>query len=80
MQQVILSLLGQGVKLHRFSQDIMVAAHKTAFEIYEEEANRNPAFRKIYTEWSKYRSIIQRWHGLAEHTMENFLYTTSARR
>ena len=58
----------------------MVAAHKIAFELYEEEAKKNPAFNKIYTEWSKFRNTIQRWHGLAEHTMENFLYTTGVRR
>jgi TRAP-type mannitol/chloroaromatic compound transport system substrate-binding protein len=78
--RAILSLLAQGVKLHRYPQDVMVAAHKIAFELYEEEAGKNPAFKKIYTEWLKFRSQVQRWHGLAEHTMENFLYTTGARR
>ncbi len=78
--QAILRLLGQGVKLHRYPQDVMVAAHKASFELYDNEAGKNPAFKKIYTEWSKYRSQVQRWFALAEANMENFLYTTGARR
>jgi TRAP-type mannitol/chloroaromatic compound transport system substrate-binding protein len=78
--EAILRLLGHGVKLHRYPQDVMVAAHKTAFELYADESGKNPAFNKIFTEWTKFRNTVQRWHGLAEHTMENFLYTTGARR
>ncbi|MBI3899151.1 MAG: TRAP transporter substrate-binding protein [Gammaproteobacteria bacterium] len=70
-------LLGYGVKLHRYPQDVMVAAYKIAFELFEDEAGKNPAFKKIYTDWLKFRGTVQPWHGLAEHTMENFLYTTA---
>src|SRR6185369_8147206 len=43
-------LIAQGVKLHAYPQDVMSAARKLSFEMYEEEAGKNPAFKKIYTE------------------------------
>lgn len=78
--QAIVRLLGLGVKLHRFPVDVMTACQKAAFELYEDEAGKNQAFKKIYTHWNKYRVQVQRWHSLAEATMENFLYTSGTRR
>jgi TRAP-type mannitol/chloroaromatic compound transport system substrate-binding protein len=74
----VLRLLGQGVKLHRYPQDVIAAAHKAAFALYDEEAAKNPAFKKIYDHWSEFRRQVQGWHRLAEHTMENIMYTASA--
>ena len=45
-----------GVKLHAFSPEIMKAAHKAAFEMYEEEAAKNPSWKKIYEPWKKFRA------------------------
>src|SRR5436190_4446046 len=78
--EALLRLVSQGVKLHRFPQDMMVAAQKAAFDLYDEEAGKNPAFKKIYTDWLKFRGPVQRWFGLAEATMENFMYTAGAKR
>jgi len=47
----LMRLVKQGVKLHPFPQDVMVAARQEAFKMYEEEAARNPAFKRIYGEW-----------------------------
>ena len=44
-------LVRAGVKLHPFPQDLMIAARKAAYEIYDEEAAKNPAFKKIYVEF-----------------------------
>lgn len=75
--RAILTLLRRGVKLQRFPQDVMLAAHKLAFELYEQEAARDPTFARLYGEWSRFRRAIQLWHGLAEHTLEHFLYTAA---
>ena len=76
--QALLRLLQHGVKLRAFPVDIMNAAYRTAFQLYEEEASKNAAFRKIYTEWSKFRSQVQAWFKVAEFTMERFLYSAGA--
>jgi TRAP-type mannitol/chloroaromatic compound transport system substrate-binding protein len=49
-------LVKSGVKLHQFSQDILRAAQKAAYELYEDEASKNPAWKKIYEPWKKFRS------------------------
>jgi TRAP-type mannitol/chloroaromatic compound transport system substrate-binding protein len=67
-------LLRHGVKLHPFPEDVMVAARKIAFEIYEEEARKNAAFKRIYVEWKKYRESSIQWFKVAEAAYSNFLY------
>jgi TRAP-type mannitol/chloroaromatic compound transport system substrate-binding protein len=74
--RALVTLVARGVKLHRFPQDVMLAAHKAAFELYEEEAERNATFGRIYSEWARFRLAVQRWHGLAEHTLETFMYSS----
>jgi TRAP-type mannitol/chloroaromatic compound transport system substrate-binding protein len=67
-------LVKEGVKLHPFPQDMMVAARKAAFALYDEEAARNPAFKKIYTEWKKFRDNEIQWFRVAEASYANSLY------
>jgi len=68
-------LVREGVKLHPFPQELMVAARKAAFEIYDAEAAKNPAFKKVYTEWKKFRDNEIQWFRVAEVSYENFLYS-----
>jgi len=72
----LMRLVKQGVKLHPFPQDVMVAARQEAFKMYEEEAARNPAFKRIYGEWNKFREASMQWMKLAEASYANFLYYT----
>jgi TRAP-type mannitol/chloroaromatic compound transport system substrate-binding protein len=67
------SLMKTGVQLHAFPQDVMAAAEKAAFELYEEESAKNESFRKIYTEWKKYRDTEIQWFKLAETSYDNFI-------
>ena len=69
-------LLRHGTKLHPFPKDLMLAARKAAFEMYDEEAAKNPVFKKIYTEWRKFGDNSRQWFKVAESTYENFLYYT----
>jgi len=70
------SLVKNGVKLHAFSPEIMKAAHKAAFEMYEEEAAKNPSWKKIYEPWKKFRQDEFLWHRVAEQTLTTFLLNT----
>ena len=66
-------LVGNGVKLHAYSAEMMRAAQDAAFDLYAEEADRNPAFRKIYESWLKFRGEVMLWHRFAEQTYTNFV-------
>jgi TRAP-type mannitol/chloroaromatic compound transport system substrate-binding protein len=60
------SLLANGVKLRPFPRDLLRAAQKVAFELYEAEAAKNPAFRKLYDPWKKFREQQNEWFSVAE--------------
>ena len=66
------SLVGKGVQLRSFSPEIMKAAQIAAFELFEEESDKNPAFKKMYVPWLKFREDINLWHRVAEQTYSTF--------
>ena len=45
-----------------------------SFELYEEEAAKNPAWKKIYESWKKFRDDEFLWHRVAERSLSEFLY------
>jgi TRAP-type mannitol/chloroaromatic compound transport system substrate-binding protein len=67
-------LVKNGVKLHAFSNDMMKAAQKASYELYEEESAKNPSWKKIYEPWRKFRAREFLWHRAAEFTYESFAY------
>ena len=67
-------LLAAGVKLHGFNQEFMRAAQKAAYDIYAEESAKNPAFKKIYESWYKFREDQIAWQSVAERSMSEFLF------
>ena len=73
--QALMRLVSAGVKLHPFPQEVMIAARKAAFQLYEEEAKKNPAFRKIYVGWKRFRDLGIQWFKVAEASYANFLYS-----
>ncbi|MDP2835099.1 MAG: TRAP transporter substrate-binding protein [Pseudomonadota bacterium] len=70
----LMRLVKQGVKLHAYPKDVMVAARDTAFQLYDAEAAKNPDFARIYKEWTKFRDSQIQWFRVAESSYENFLY------
>ncbi len=71
------SLVSKGVKLRAFSNEIMKAAQAAAFGLYEEESDKNPAFKKMYEPWLKFRDDINLWHRVAEQTYTTFAATNA---
>ena len=66
------SLVSKGVQLRSFSPEIMKASQAAAFGLFEEEAEKNPAFKKMYLPWLKFREDINLWHRVAEQTYSTF--------
>jgi TRAP-type mannitol/chloroaromatic compound transport system substrate-binding protein len=67
-------LVKNGVKLHQFSAEILKAAQKAAYELYEDEAAKNPSWKKIYEPWKKFRAEQFLWHRVQEFAYESFVY------
>ncbi|MBT9314297.1 TRAP transporter substrate-binding protein [Leptothoe spongobia] len=66
------SLLGAGVQLKPFSDEILAAAEKAAFEIYEESANEDADFKEIYDGWKSFRDSVYGWNRLNELGFASF--------
>jgi TRAP-type mannitol/chloroaromatic compound transport system substrate-binding protein len=68
-------LLRGGAVLHPYPTDLLEAAAKIANELYEDEAGKNPAFKKIYDSWKRFRNDQFQWFRVAETTYANFTFT-----
>ncbi|MBI5921682.1 MAG: TRAP transporter substrate-binding protein [Betaproteobacteria bacterium] len=67
------SLVQQGVKLKRYSNEILEAAYKAAVQLYSDESAKNAHFKKIYDEFLKYQKTQNQWFSVAELGMDSFL-------
>ena len=67
------TLVGQGVKLHPFPKDVMVASFKSAMEVYAELSASNPAWKKIYDDYATYRRDANLWFRFSEAGFDDFM-------
>lgn len=67
------SLLDKGVKFRRFSEEIMRAAYHASHDLYASESAKNPAFKKIFTQYDQYRKRSNSWMSMAEAGMDSFI-------
>ncbi|MGE0559606.1 MAG: TRAP transporter substrate-binding protein [Burkholderiales bacterium] len=72
-------LVGGGAQLRQFPKDVMAAAQKAAFELYDEAAAKSPHFKRIYGDWLKFRNDQFLWFRVAEMGYDNFVFTNAAR-
>ena len=67
------TLVGAGVKLHRFPKDVMEAAFKSSQEVYSELSATNPAWKKIFDDYSTYRRDANLWFRFTEAAFDDFM-------
>ena len=75
MKPALQRLVKNGVKLHAYSPEILRAAHKVAFDLYKEESGKNPAWKKIYDSWKKFRQNQLLWRCVSQRSLSEFLFT-----
>jgi TRAP-type mannitol/chloroaromatic compound transport system substrate-binding protein len=66
-------LIGNGVKLAPFSNDILAACYKAANEVYAETSEKNAKFKKVYEPWRAFRDEQVQWFSIAENRFDNFM-------
>lgn len=66
-------LVLSGTGLLPYSLEILQAARKSAFELYEETASQEAGFRQIYTQWQAFRSEICGWNQANELSLIEFV-------
>ena len=65
--------LSGGAKLFRFPNDMMNAAFKAAMDIYSDLNNKNPAWKKVYADFSTFRRDSNLWFRFTEAGFDDFM-------
>ena len=71
--QALKTLVGSGTKLFRFPKDMMEGAFKAAGDVYSELNNSNPAWKKIYADFSNFRRDANLWFRFTEAGFDDFM-------
>ena len=67
-------LLSEGVEIRRFPNDLMAAAAEASRQMHQDQADANPAFRKVYDTWRRAREDAFRWFSTAEQSYAAFAF------
>ena len=68
-------LVASGTQLREFPKDMMQAAYKASFELYDEFSAKYPKFKKVYDSWRKFRDDELLWFKVAERAYDSFVFT-----
>ena len=66
-------LVADKVKLAPFPKPVLDAAFKAAMELYSELRGSNPAFKKIYDDYSDFRRESNLWFRFTEARFDSFM-------
>ena len=72
--EALKTLVDGGTKLRAYPLEILQSAQEAAAEYYTEESNKNPAFKKVYDQWSQFRTAIFAWNKVNELSYASFVY------
>ena len=61
------------------SKEILEACYKAAYQLYAEEAARNPKFKAIYEPWKKFLDEEHLWFRVEEQQFDNFMYSRTTK-
>jgi TRAP-type mannitol/chloroaromatic compound transport system substrate-binding protein len=66
-------LVAGGAKLFRFPKDVMDEAFKAAMQEYSDISAKNPAWKKVYEDFSAFRRDANLWFRFAEAGFDDFM-------
>jgi len=66
-------LVGSGTKLREFPKDVMAAAFKESMAFYEELSAKNPNWKKVYSDYAKFRTEQNLWFQFTEAKFDSFM-------
>ncbi|QCB45914.1 TRAP transporter substrate-binding protein [Hydrogenophaga sp. PAMC20947] len=66
-------LVAGGAKLAAFPKSVMDAAYKNSMELYTELNDTNPAWKKIYADYSTFRKDQNLWFRFTEATFDRYM-------
>ncbi|MFO1154411.1 MAG: TRAP transporter substrate-binding protein DctP [Rhodospirillales bacterium] len=73
-------LVANGAILKPFPRDVLEAAYKATFEVFDETSAQNANFKKVYGAWKSFRDTQYEWFSVAEHTFDRFAFAQAAKK
>ena len=67
-------LLKTGTQLRAYSQEILEAAEKASFALYDEFAAKDADFKAVYEQWKPFRDRMYAWNNLNEGSFVRYAY------
>ncbi|MDI9640091.1 TRAP transporter substrate-binding protein DctP [Geitlerinema splendidum] len=65
----------KGVQLLSYSLEILQAAQKEAFALYEDTASQNAGFKVVYEQWKAFRTQAYRWNRINDLDFASFSFS-----
>lgn len=72
-REALQSMVDSGTKLISYSPEILQAAQKQAFELYEENSSQDATFKQVYDGWKQFRDSVFRWNQINQLSYDNFV-------
>ena len=67
-------LLKSGVKLRSYSPEILAAAERASFDLYNEYSAKDADFKRIFEQWKLFRDRIYKWNTINEGSFSRYGY------
>ena len=64
-----------GTELRPYSNEILTAAEKASFELFDEFAAKDADFKSVFEEWKKFRDRAYSWSNLNQGSFERYVYS-----
>lgn len=74
-REAVKRLVAGGTQLKAYSNEILEAAEKASFELYDEFAAKDANFKAIYEPWKAFRTEIYEWHKIDEAAFTTYAYS-----
>ena len=66
-------LVSGGTKLARFPKDVLDAAFKESGALYADLSGKNPAWKKIYDDYTNFRRDQHLWFRFTESSFDDYM-------
>jgi TRAP-type mannitol/chloroaromatic compound transport system substrate-binding protein len=77
-REALKRLVDSGVKLTPYSQEIMAAAEKASFELFDEFAGKDADFKALFEPWKEFRTGVYEWNKINENGFSSYVYSKTS--
>jgi len=73
--QALRKLVSEGTRVAAFPREVLAASLKAANEVYSELNDKNPNWKKLWSDYSRFRNEQYQWFNYAERAYDSFMFS-----